>query len=327
MSNKKPHFPTKTIGHDVLEHVPVARGNTTVEAMWKELHTRAKEWDTINYIYVIDSKKKLLGVVSIKELMRATPRKKLKDLMCEKPVVVHPYTLKERAAMLAIRHDIKQLPVIRKTGALMGVFGSDELVDTLHQSHVEDIIYYSGITPMENKIRSILRARVGKLVMMRLPWLIVGLAGGIVATFIISYFESALEEIIALAFFIPVIVYMGDAVGHQTQLIFIRSLGSEEVNLKTYVLREIAVDFIIGIVLAAGITLFVQFWLDSPVAAAIVGLTLFINIFKAGTIAVGIPLLLYKLKKDPALGAGPFTTTVQDLLSIVIYFLIATALL
>tara|TARA_Y100000031_G_C8212175_1_gene381562 strand:+ start:28 stop:1008 length:981 start_codon:yes stop_codon:yes gene_type:complete len=321
------HFPTKAIGHNVLECIPTGSSDMTVEAMRKELLARAEEWDAVNYIYIVDSKKKPLGVVSIKELLRAKPRKKLKDVMREKLIVVHPYTTKERAVALAIRHDLKQMPVVRKSGALMGVFGSDDVIDTLHSSHVEDIIYYSGITSAEGHIREILKARVGKLVRMRLPWLLVGLAGGIVATFIISYFESALHEVIALAFFIPVIVYMGDAVGHQTQLIFIRSLGSEEVDLKTYVLREIGVDFVIGIVLALGLILFTELWLGSPIAATIVGLTMFINIFKAGTIALGIPLLLQKLKKDPALGAGPFTTTVQDLLSIIIYFAIATAFL
>jgi magnesium transporter len=321
------HFPKKAIGHSVLENIPTGGPDMTVEAMRKELLARADEWDAVNYIYVIDSKKKPLGVISIKELLRAKPRKKLKDVMREKLVVVHPYTTKERASALAIRHDLKQMPVVKKSGAMMGVFGSDDVVDTLHSSHVEDIIYYSGITSAEGHIREILKARVGKLVRMRLPWLLVGLAGGIVATFIISYFEGALEEVIALAFFIPVIVYMGDAVGHQTQLIFIRSLGNEEINLKTYILREIGVDFVIGIILALGLIIFAQLWLGSPIAATIIGLTMFINIFKAGTIALGIPLLLQKLKKDPALGAGPFTTTVQDLLSIIIYFAIATAFL
>lgn len=324
---QKHNFPTNVIGHDILEQIPTGHPATTTEAMRKELMARANEWDTVNYIYVIDSKNKPLGVVSVKELLKAKPRQKLKDVMCQELVLVHPYTRKERAAMLAIRHDLKQLPVVRKTGTLMGVFGSDNVIDTLHQSHVEDIIYYSGLTSEKMQIRDILKAGVAKLVRMRLPWLLVGLAGGIVATFIISYFESALHEVIALAFFIPVIVYMGDAVGHQTQLIFIRSLGNEEINLKTYVLREIGVDFIIGIVLALGLIIFAQLWLDSSVAALIIGLTMFINIFKAGTIALGIPLLLQKFKKDPALGAGPFTTTVQDLLSILIYFAIATAFL
>ncbi|MFH1142467.1 MAG: magnesium transporter [Candidatus Uhrbacteria bacterium] len=325
--SQKPSFPKNAIGHHILEQVPTGRQNTTVEAMRKELMERASEWDTVNYIYVIDSKNKALGVISIKELLKAAPRQKLQSLMCQELVLVHPYTRKERAAMLAIRQNLKQLPVVKKNGILMGVFGSDDVINTLHSSHVEDIIYYSGLTSEKMQIQEILRAGIAKLVRMRLPWLLVGLAGGIVATFVISYFEGALEEIIALAFFIPVIVYMGDAVGHQTQLIFIRSLGNEEINLKTYVLREVAVDFIIGIILALGLIMFAQVWLDSSVAAMIIGLTMFINIFKAGSIALGIPLLLQKMKKDPALGAGPFTTTVQDLLSIIIYFAIATLFL
>jgi magnesium transporter len=323
----KEKFPSNSIGHDVLRNVPLGQADTTVQTMQKQLIEQADQLDTINYIYVVDSKKHPIGVLSIKELLKAKPRKKLKDIMCTKVISAHPYTKKERAAMLSIRHEIKQLPVVRKSGALMGVFGSDNVINTLHQSNVEDIIYYSGLSSEDNQIRGILKAGVLKLTAIRLPWLIIGLIGGLFATFIIGYFEDTLREIIALAFFIPVIVYMGDAVGHQTQLIFIRSLGSEEVNIKTYLWREIAVDFIIGILLALGVMFLVEMWIDSNTAAFIIGISMFLNIFKAGVIALGIPLLLMKFKKDPALGSGPFTTTVQDLLSIIIYFAVATLFL
>ena len=323
----KQKFPSNSIGHDVLEHVPLGQPETTVQTMQKQITEQAGQMDTINYIYVIDSKKKPVGVLSIKELFKAKPHKKLKDIMCTNVVTAHPYTRKERAAMLSIRNEIKQLPVVRKSGALMGVFGSDDMIKTLHQSNVEDIIYYSGLSSEDNQIRAILKAGVIKLTAIRLPWLIIGLIGGILGTFIIGYFEDALREIIALAFFIPVIVYMGDAVGHQTQLIFIRSLGTGEIDIKTYFWREVAVDFIIGLLVALGIMFLVEMWIDSNTAAFIIGITMFINVFKAGVIALGIPLLLQKFKKDPALGSGPFTTTVQDLLSIIIYFAIATLFL
>ncbi len=328
MPNKtQPRFPKGAIGRDILKAIPTSRPGSTVAEVVKGLSKRAVEFDTLNYVYVIDGNRKPLGVLSIKELMRAKPSQKIKEVAREKVVAVHPYTSKERAAMLAIRHNIKQLPVVDKNGVLVGVFGSDDVISTLHEQHVEDILYFSGVTPIQGQIKAILKAKVGQLVRMRMPWLIVGLAGGIAATFVISFFESALREIIALAFFIPVIVYMGDAVGHQTQLIFIRSLGSEDMNLKTYLLRELAVDFVIGVFSAIGLLILIEVWLGSPIAASIVGLTMFINVFKAGIIAIGIPLLLFKLKKDPALGSGPFTTTIQDLLSIIIYFLIAGAFL
>lgn len=321
------HYPVKAIAHEALPSAPTAPPDITVQKMINQILSQAKTWDTLNYIYLTNGRGKPVGVISIKELLRAPKRKKLKDVAISEVVTVRQNTTKERAAMLAIRHDIKQLPVVSKNGKLLGVFDSDAVIDTLHRQHVEDILHFSGVSSVEGQIRSVLKAGIYRLVMMRAPWLIVGLAGGIISTFIISYFESSLAEIIALAFFIPIIVYMGDAVGHQTQLIFIRSLGNEEMNTKLYLFREVIVDLIFGLASAVLVAAMVILWLDSTEAALIIGITMFINIWKAGTIALGIPLLLFKLKKDPALGSGPFTTTVQDLLSIIVYFVIATIIL
>ncbi|MBU0530949.1 MAG: magnesium transporter [Candidatus Uhrbacteria bacterium] len=321
------HLPKNAVGHDLLEHIPTATADMSVAAMIEELVKEAKTWDTINYIYVVSSKRRPIGVISIKELLRAPKRKKLKDVACANVVVVHPHTQKERAAMLAIKNDIKQVPVVDKSKRLVGVFGSDAVTDTLHERNVEDILRFSGVTPITGHIHTLLTAKVSSLIQMRAPWLVIGLAGGIAATFVIGYFEETLADILALAFFIPVVVYMGDAVGHQTQLIFIRSLGVEDFTISGYLWRELMVDFVIGIACAIALVVLVLLWLQLPVAAAIVGITMFLNILKSGVIAIGVPLMLYKSKRDPALGSGPFTTTVQDLLSIFIYFAIASLFL
>ncbi len=328
MSKKEEFFSTHLVGHDILTEIPVFNQDTTVSKAQNELVEKSKEWKNINYIYLTNNKHKLVGVLSIKELFQAAKRKKLKSVATKELVTARPYTHKERASMLAIRSNLKQVPIVSKTGRLLGVFGSDQVVQTLHQANVEDILRFSGVTPPDQmQFRTLVNAGVSRLVHLRAPWLLLGLAGGIAATFVIGYFEQTLAEILALAFFIPVVVYMGDAVGHQTQLIYIRSLGSDNLNTKNYLLRELAVDFIFGIICALAIMVLILFWINSPVAAAIVGITMFLNILKSGAIAIGVPLLLYKMKKDPALGSGPFTTTLQDLLSIFVYFSIASLFL
>jgi len=176
-------------------------------------------------------------------------------------------------------------------------------------------------------ITDIVKFSVGRLVGLRLPWLLLGLVGGMIATLIVRYFEGALEQKLALAFFIPVVVYMSDAVGTQTETLFIRALAIEEISLKKYLLKEILIGFLLGAVLSAllfGYAMVV--FNDLPVAMS-VGLSMLASSTFAVVIATFVPLLLKSFGKDPAVGAGPFTTIVQDILALVIYFVVATLII
>jgi magnesium transporter len=165
------------------------------------------------------------------------------------------------------------------------------------------------------------------LIEWRTPWLIAGLFGGMLATSIVSAFDHHLEEVLALAFFIPVMVYMGDAVGHQTQTLFIRGIALEHVKLNEYLRREVLVDAVIGLLAASILMVFAWVFTSSLIVTWVVGISLFLNILKAGVVAIMLPVALMKLKRDPAIGGGPFTTIVQDLLSLLIYFAVASVII
>lgn len=171
-------------------------------------------------------------------------------------------------------------------------------------------------------------AEVGLLVRLRLPWLIIGLVVGTFITLLISRYERVLAEQVELAFFIPVIVYLSGAVSTQTETIYVRNLSVGKAPFGVYLLKEFLLGIILGVIIGSILGLFAYFWLDSAAIGLTVGTATAVSLVSATSISVLVPTILAKLgKSDPALGAGPFTAVLQDLISLVIYFSIASAII
>ncbi|MBI2086293.1 magnesium transporter [Candidatus Daviesbacteria bacterium] len=170
-------------------------------------------------------------------------------------------------------------------------------------------------------------AKFWDLIKIRLPWLVVGLVGGLVASMVVSRFETSLQETIALAFFIPVIAYMSDAIGTQTETILIRALTNLKFDITKYVYRELLLGAVIGSVLGIVTGVFAYFLSASSRVGYVVGISLFISMTIAAVLACLTPLILRSFGKDPAVGSGPFTTAVQDVASLLIYFSVAILIL
>lgn len=162
---------------------------------------------------------------------------------------------------------------------------------------------------------------VEHLIEHRVPWLLFGLLGGLLATVVVSKYEAILASDVRLAFFIPIIVYLSDAVGTQTETIYVRVLSNKKrVSLVKYILKESMVGFGLGILSGALLGIFATYWLQSSLIGLAVGLTMLINLTLAPILAVVIPNILYRRHADPALGSGPVATIIQDLISLLIYF-------
>lgn len=173
----------------------------------------------------------------------------------------------------------------------------------------------------------IFRTRLSKLIERRTPWLILGLFGGMLATWIVSNFEKELSQTVALAFFIPVMVYMGDAVGTQTQMLFIRELDlGRRFNLFSYLKREFPVDLVMGLICSLLIFFFALLIFSSQLIALVMAVALFVIMATAGIINVFISWALISIHRDPAIGAGPLATIIQDIISLLIYFFLVTIL-
>lgn len=172
------------------------------------------------------------------------------------------------------------------------------------------------------------RESVEHLIEERVPWLFIGLLGGLLTSVAVAKYESILSADIRLAFFIPIIVYLSDAVGTQTETIYVRALSEgKKISSARYILKESAVGFSLGTISGLILGLVATYWLGSKAIGLTIGLTMLINLTLAPILAVYIPSLLYKERSDPALGAGPVATVIQDLLSLMVYFLIASVVI
>ncbi len=169
---------------------------------------------------------------------------------------------------------------------------------------------------------------VDHLVEHRVPWLFLGLVGGLLTAFIVSQYEAILSSDIRLAFFIPLIVYLSDAVGTQTETIYVRALAhKKKLHFLKYLLKESAVGIALGLIFGGILGGIATYWLESQAIGITVALAVFINLSIAPAVALLISNTIHKQRRDPALGAGPVGTVIQDLISILVYFVIASIII
>lgn len=279
--------------------------------------------DTYDYIYVLDSNGMLVGVVSLSNLFRAPDDKPLQDLMDTDLVFVKPETDQEQVALLALRHGFKSIPVV-EDGRLKGAVPAHEILRIFHDEHVEDLLKEAGVVHRSlGKNINILRQ-----IKARLPWLLYGVLGGMLAAVIVTYFESALEEQILLAAFIPVIVYLADAVGNQVQTIYVRAYAfGLSRRLSMSLSREMAITASLALFISTVMAAIIWLWFGQVALVVIVACAAALSIMFAGIVALVMPWLFIKLGYDPAVSSGPLSTILLDISSIVIYFYIAEYLL
>jgi magnesium transporter len=268
---------------------------------------------------------RLLGLVTIERLLAARDDEVLSDLMDDTPPIVAPGLDQERAAWRAVQHDESSVAVVDGDGRFAGLIPPQRLLAVLLEEHDEDMARLGGFLHDAQAARRASTEPVTRRLWHRLPWLLVGLAGAMLASVIVGWFEDELRQEIVLAFFVPGIVYMADAVGTQTETLVIRGL-SVGVPIGGVVRRELLTG--LGLGLALGLLFFpfsLLAWGQADVALA-VSLALFAACSTATLVAMGLPWLLHRLGHDPAFGSGPLATVIQDLLSLLIYFAIALAL-
>jgi magnesium transporter len=326
----KSKYPPESAGRRMIENVPIVQPEETILNIKKRLFKEIGNLETINYVYVVEKSGKLVGVFSIKEIFRRPENTKIKEIMKTKLITARPYTDQERVAIFALKNNLKSIPVVDKDEKFLGVVPSDIILDILHFEHVEDILKLGGISKIVDTLPdSLIKTPIRTLTEARLPWLILGLFGGILAAQIISFFESSLKTHFILAAFIPLIVYMADAVGTQTQTLTVRNLAFEsQISFKKYLLKEIKISLLIGLVLGVLLSLISIFWHNQPpYIGLILGISLFLTVVSAIFIGFLIPYALQKFKKDPAIGSGPFATIITDVASLAIYFSVGSILL
>jgi magnesium transporter len=316
--------PNAAVRH-LVRAVPRASEEDTVGRVLASLQER--RFDSITAVYVLDSNEQLIGLVPLHLLLSEGPDRTMSDLMQHDPPIAFQHDDQERVADIAVQHGLSAVPVVDEGLRFLGVVPAETLMRILRHEHIEDLHRFTGIMNGESQAHLALEAPPLQRAKNRLPWLMVGLLGSMLATWVMAYFEATLEARIAVAFFIPGIVYLADAIGTQTEAIAVRGISFGNSHpLRALLAGEIKTGLLIGSFLGLmAFPLVFAFFRDVRLAMA-VGLA----IFTAGGTATGIgmlfPWMLFKAGKDPALGSGPVATIIQDVLSILVYFFIVILL-
>ncbi|WNF37653.1 magnesium transporter [Bacillaceae bacterium IKA-2] len=307
------------------EFISVSSSETVIKVM-NRLRLEAPEAETIYYLYVIDEQFKLVGVVSLRDLIVAQLEEKVEDVMLSRVKSVETHTDQEEVAKIMRKYDFLAIPVTAQ-GMLVGIITFDDIMDVVEEETEEDFGEMFAVRgSIDTNITAFAAAKK------RSPWIIILMFLGLITAGVIGQFEDTLSEVILLSVFIPLIMGSAGNTGTQALAVVVRSLALGTLdNLTTskMIRREFGTGIILGIICA--LTLLVLIPLLYPEGglwlAAIVGLSLFVTLSISTMVGATVPLIINKLKIDPAVASGPFITTINDLLGLIIYFSIATALL
>jgi magnesium transporter len=280
---------------------------------------RGTRYDSVGEIVVCDPGGRLAGLVNIEDLLAAADGTAIEEIMDRSPPTIAPHADQEIAAWEAIHHGETSLAVVDEERRFLGLITARRMFEVLLWEHHEDTARLGGFLKSTTEASSASNEPILRRLWHRLPWLLVGLMGAVFSADLVGAFETQLQAHVMLAFFIPGIVYLADAVGTQTETLVIRGL-SVGVAVERVFVRESVTGFVIGLVLAALIFPIVLVrWGQLDVAVA-VAFALLSACSIASVLAMVLPWVLRLLKRDPAFAAGPLATVAQDLLSVLIYF-------
>lgn len=310
------------------QHLTAAVARARPEELAGEVRSRlvGHELEDTEQVCVLDGEGRLLGLLSFADLYRLPADAVVDQAMRRAPPAVQAHEDQEKVASIALHYGLNSVPVVDAGRRLLGVVPVRALLAILRHEHVEDIHRLAGIQRETSVARRALDAPPLRRARDRLPWLILGLFGSALATFVMSRFEGALNAKLALAFFVPGLVYLADAIGTQTEAVAVRGLSLAHIGIGRLLGGELRTGLIIGLVLG-GFT-FPAVWLafgDVRLAFAVAG-ALVVAGGLATTVGLLLPWLLAKMKRDPAFGSGPLATVIQDVLTLLTYFAFVSVL-
>jgi len=286
---------------------------------------QATDAEMVFYIYVTDKEDHLVGVLSLRQLLTVPPATPLKNIMTTDVLSVAVDMDQEEVARHVARYNLLAIPVVEKDNTLVGIITVDDVVDVIREEATEDMLKMAGAEEdalMESSSMEASRRR--------LPWLFTNLIGSLVSGWILWLFRFTIQEVVAVVTFIPVIAAMGGNVGLQSSTLIIRGLATGRIELadvwKVF-FREVRIGFILGVTCGVLLTAVGWLWHDQWFLGMVVGLSLTIAFLVSTSMATIMPVVLKRMGVDPAVAAGPFVTTANDISGITIYLALTTALL
>ncbi len=316
------HYEEYTAGSIMTTEYISIHAHQTVHSAMQILKQEAPNAETIYYVFVIDEDEKLAGVISLRDLIISEPDTMISDIMNERVYSVSVAEDQEEVARRMKDYNFLALPVVDFQGHLLGIITVDDIVDVIDEEASDDYSKLAAVSDVDSTDRSPFSAAKK-----RLPWLIILLFLGMFTASLIGRFEETLEKVAILAVFIPLIAGMAGNTGTQALAVAVRkiSLGdSEDQSLVNMILKEAGTGLITGTICGIVVALTVFIWKGTLFLGILVGLSILATLTVATISGAFIPLIMHKLKVDPAVASGPFITTINDIISILIYFGMAT---
>jgi magnesium transporter len=303
----------------------IVTAKEAIESLQKEYHDVEMPF----YLYVVDEFNRLLGVVSLRQLVVVKPNTPLKNFMTTDIFSVRTDMDQEEVAKLVARYDILAVPVVDDQNRLVGIVTVDDVIDIFRREATEDFLKMAGVGDDFVETQSIIRST-----RIRLPWLFASCLGGIFASLVISHFEGGLLKFAYLAAFIPVITGMGGNVGAQSSTIVVRGLATGRIDVRDFwmvVVKQQSIGVILGVIYGLFLGAVAHYRYNHEVTASllalVVGLAVLCSMSIAALMGSVVPMVFRKLHIDPAVASGPFITTAIDVVSVFFYLSIATTLL
>ena len=300
--------------------------NWSVLTCLREIRKQAKDITRVHSIYVLNKKKVLIGRLSLKDLITSPSKSKIKEIYIPKVDYVNVNDSADEVAKLMSKYDLEAIPVVNNKTELLGRITIDDIVDYIKDEAEEDYFLAAGISNDVEADDSIL-----ELTKARLPWLILGLFGGLGSVFILESFESimATKELRALFFYTPLIAAMAGNVGVQSSAIVVQGLANDQIkgSLVSRLIKEISLTLLNGIILSLIIILFGLLINQSLEMSITISVSMILVIIVAALIGTSVPIILEKFGIDPAIATGPFITTGNDVIGILLFFYIAKIIL
>ncbi|EAZ83250.1 magnesium transporter [Algoriphagus machipongonensis] len=315
-----------TAGGIMAKEYIKANKNWNVVQTINEIRRQAENVDKIFSIYVVDNKQQLMGRVSLKRIVLASENTKIEDIYEDEVMAVPTHMDQEEVAEIMRRYDLEAVPVVNVKNKLVGRITVDDILDVIREEAEEDIQAMTGISDTVDEYDSVI-----KLTKARLPWLLIGIIGGLLGAGFIGFFEEGLNKVTALAFFIPLITATGGNVGIQSSSLVVQSLATksafDDSIIKRFI-KVLSVAVINGLILAVFVfAVVVLFYKNEVSFGLVVSIALFSVVLLSSFMGTITPIILDKIGINPALASGPFITTANDLLGLAVYFLVAISLL
>jgi len=314
-------YPEDSIGRLMTPEFVAIKPHYTVEEALNHIRKFGRDSETLNVVYIVDNQWKLIDDIRIREIILATPDQKIEELMDYRFVALSAFDDQEMAVRVFQDQDRVALPVVNSEGLLLGIVTFDDMMDVAEEETTEDFHKFGAF---QEAVVNPLKAKISSLYKTRVVWLTALVFVNVFSGAAISKFESVIQSVVSLVFFLPLLIDSSGNAGSQSATLMIRSLAVGEVKLSDWyrlIGKEVLVSLLLGITMAIGAGIVANF--RSPEIVVVVGLTMVLTVMAGSLIGMLLPFIFTKLKLDPATASAPLITSIADISGVLIYFSIA----